>query len=178
MSQNNGPQAFRESIRLVGANETVDVPLAEINAAGTALTMNSSAIATTHSGLSTFSGGLKRQVEVVTGDEVVTTAMSGRTFICTKSSATQTFTLPTAATGALEYTFICGHASGEILVNPTGTNTFAIKASAGGASVVTASSTGIKNTAATNILGDSITLVSDGVSQWYGYAQNGIWATQ
>lgn len=107
-----------------------------------------------------------------------TSADSNKITICTKSSATQTFTLPSAATAGLTYTFICGHASGEILINPVGTDVFNIKASEGGAAVLTTTPNGIKNTAATNVVGDSITVVSDGVGAWYGIRQSGTWATQ
>lgn len=117
-------------------------------------------------------------VAVQTGDATLTPQHSNSINICTKSSATQTFTLPAATTAGLTYTFICGHASGEILINPVSTNVFNIKASEGGAAVLTTTPNGIKNTAATNVLGDSITVVSDGVGAWYGIRQSGIWATQ
>jgi hypothetical protein len=118
-----------------------------------------------------------RAVTTTTADTATyTNEDSGRIVIATKASATQVFTLPAVASG-LEFTFVCGHASGEILVNPTGTVVFNIKASEGGAAVATVAGTGIKNTAATNILGDSITLICDGTS-WYGTKQSGTWASQ
>lgn len=113
----------------------------------------------------------------------LTAAQSNTVFLATKTSGTQTFTLPAVAAG-LTYTFICGHASGEILVTPTGSvvttiTTFgAVGADADTAIVATAAGTGIKNTAATNAIGDSVTLISDGVG-WYGIGiTSGIWATQ
>lgn len=116
-------------------------------------------------------------------ETVVTAAQSGTTFLATKGSATQTFTLPAVAAG-LKYTFICGHASGEILIDQAASEvivvtTFAaVGADADTAIVTTAAGTGIKNTAATNAVGDSVTLVSDGVG-WYGVGiTSGIWASQ
>jgi len=108
----------------------------------------------------------------------LTPALVGQVAICTKSSGNQTFTLPPAQTYGLPYTFVCANAGGEILVNPVGTDTISIKASEGGASVITAAGVGIKNTAATNVVGDHVTLISDGVSQWVMIAQSGTWASQ
>lgn len=101
---------------------------------------------------------------------------SGRVIIATKASATQTFTLPAASAG-LEFTFVCGHASGEILIDQAGSEVINTKAANAGAAIATAAGTGIKNTAATNILGDSVVLVSDGTA-WYTVNQSGIWASQ
>ena len=112
---------------------------------------------------------------------------SGSVVIATKGSATQTFTLPVAATAGAgaEYSFICGHASGEILVDPDdaddikGMALAAVGADADTATLAPADNTGIKNTAASNVLGDSIILVSDGVTSWYVLGMpSGIWATQ
>jgi hypothetical protein len=112
--------------------------------------------------------------------ETLVTSDSGRITICTLGSGTQTFTLPSAVIPGLLFTFVCGSAAGEILINPAvglGQN-FSIKASEGGASVVTAANTGIKNTAATNVLDDRITVVSDGLLSWWAIQQSGIFASQ
>lgn len=113
----------------------------------------------------------------------LTAAMSGGVFLATKGSATQTYTLPAVAAG-LMFTFICGHASGEILVDQAGsevitiTSFAAVGADADTGIIATAAGTGIKNTAGTNAIGDSITLVSDGVG-WYSVGiSSGIWASQ
>lgn len=120
---------------------------------------------------------------VTAATKTVTAAMTGGTFLATASSGTQTFTLPAVAAG-LRYTFICGHASGEILINTAAsevtkiTSFAAVGADADTGIVTTAGGTGIKNTAATNAIGDSVTLVSDGVG-WYGIGiTSGIWASQ
>lgn len=114
----------------------------------------------------------------------LTTALSGTVYVATKSSSTQTYTLPAVSTAGVYFTFICGHASGEILITPQASEaivvtTFAaVGADADTQIVAPAAGTGIKNTAATNAIGDSITLVSDG-TQWNGVGiSSGIWASQ
>lgn len=136
------------------------------------------------SGSVAFTGataGVRRDFEIVaSGDKTVTSAMSGRVFMATAATGTQTFTLPDAGTTAgLTYQFICGHASGEILIDPASGDKLRIKATEdAGASVAPAAGTGIKNTAATNVLGDHIDLVFDGVDTWHMIGQSGIWASQ
>lgn len=127
------------------------------------------------------------RMNVVRGTDAtytLTTALSGTVYVATKTSATQTYTLPAVATAGVYFTFICGHASGEILITPQASEaivvtTFAaVGADADTAIVAPTAGTGIKNTAATNAIGDSITLVSDGV-QWNGVGiSSGIWASQ
>jgi hypothetical protein len=123
------------------------------------------------------------QTEASAATIAVTAAQSGGVFLATKGSATQTYTLPAVAAG-LMYTFICGHASGEILIDQaaseviTITSFAAVGADADTGIIATAAGTGIKNTAGTNAIGDSITLVSDGVG-WYSVGITaGIWASQ
>jgi len=127
----------------------------------------------------------QRTVVVGTGDATLTAEDSGKIFIATKSSATQTFTLPTAAAagGGCMYTFICGDAGGEINFVTSGTDdTIATHFAAVGAdadtAIITTTDKGLKNTGATNAIGDQCTIVSDGVGKWYGLGINcGIWAT-
>jgi hypothetical protein len=143
--------------------------------------------AATFTGATSFTGATNGIISpTVVGTDAtyaLTAAMSGGTWFATKGSATQTYTLPAVSAG-LKYTFICGHASGEILVNPTGSvvttiTTFgAVGSDADTAIIATAAGTGIKNTAATNAIGDSITLISDGTG-WYSVGiTSGIWASQ
>lgn len=169
--QYNGPQVFRESVRISGANGTVDVPLAELNAAGTALTFNSTGVPAT-------CPGLKKPVTAGTAGVTLVAADSGRVLISTKTSATQTFVLPAASNAGATFHFVCTSAASEMLVNVATGDNVQLKASEGGASVVTAASSGCKNTAATNVVGDSITLVADGTTTWIAIQQSGIWATQ
>lgn len=135
-------------------------------------------------GTAAFTGattGLRRTAEIQltgTGDTLLASE-SGLTMIATKASATQTFVLPSAATSGLTFTFICGSAAGEILIDPAGSENIITKAANNaGASVAPAGGTGIKNTAATNVLNDYLTLVSDGVDTWFTVAQSGVWASQ
>jgi len=136
---------------------------------------------TSVTGALTYSGaqsGQRLAWETQTGNDTLTAADSGKVINCTKSSGTQTFTLPSAATAGLFYTFRCGHADGEILINPITGQTISIKATDGGANVTTAAGTGIKNTAASNVVGDTMTLVSDGGTGWHMISMNGTWASQ
>ncbi len=132
-----------------------------------------------------FTAGVPRgfQTDASAATIAVAATQTGTVFLATKGSATQTYTLPAVAAG-LTYTFICGSAAGEILVTPTGSvgtvfTTFAaVGADADTAIVTLTAGTGLKNTAATNAIGDTITLVSDGVG-WYGIGITaGIWASQ
>lgn len=117
-------------------------------------------------------------VETAAATETLTAQDSGRVTICTRTSATQVFTLPVVALGLL-YTFVTTSAAGEVLVNPgNASDVFAIKVTSDqGASIVTAAGIGIKNTAATNVVGDLITVIG-GTGKWIMLAQSGIWASQ
>lgn len=135
----------------------------------------------TLSGSTTFSGatsGLRRQYTAADSNTTVTAAQSGTVFLENAGSGTTTFTLPAATTEGLEYTFICGDAGGEILIDPQTGEKISIKATADGANVAPAAGTGIKNTAASNVVGDLITLVSDGTDTWVMTAIAGTWASQ
>lgn len=119
--------------------------------------------------------------ETTTADtDTITNGDSGRVIIATKGSATQTWTLPLAATlPGQRVTWVCGSAAGEILINPNAADQISIKGLVDhSTSVKPAAGTGVKNTAATNVLGDHLTLVSDGVNTWHEVAGAGIWASQ
>ena len=124
-----------------------------------------------------------REGETTTAGENLLVADSGKVIFSAGTSSTQTYVLPAAAMG-LTYTFILTHADGEILIDQaaseviTITTFAAVGADADTAIVAPAGGTGIKNTAATNVLNDYLTLVSDGVDTWYKVAQSGIWASQ
>jgi hypothetical protein len=100
-------------------------------------------------------------------------------YVQTRSATTVTFTLPAAIAG-LQYTFVCGHADSEILIDPQAGDAIVTKThpSDDGAALAPAAGTGIKNTAATNVAGDHITLVALDGTTWYGIAQAGVWASQ
>lgn len=105
---------------------------------------------------------------------------SGSTFVTNRTSTTTTYTLPAAQTAGLRFRFILGNVGTELLINPIGTDTISIKGAntATAANITTVSPAGVKNTAATHILGDTIELISDGVSQWKMTNQSGTWASQ
>lgn len=135
--------------------------------------------AVTFSGAVTASGGLLRQVENVAADKVVTSAMSGRMFVNTKGATTTTFTLPAAEAG-LTYTFVEGNAAGEILITPATGDAIVgkIHAAQDGTALAPAAGTGIKNTAATNVAGDTVTITALDATTWYITSQTGLWASQ
>lgn len=127
----------------------------------------------------TVAGGQAPKIQA-TATYTLTTADRDRTFVDTQGAATTTFTLPTAASmpGA-SATFINGSAAGEILINPNAADQISAKGLVDhSTSVKPAAGTGIKNTAATNVLGDHITLRSDGVLTWHEVSGAGIWASQ
>jgi len=124
--------------------------------------------------------GAVRNTEAQTAEtKTVTVAESGSVFVQTRSSTTVTYTLPAAAPG-LEYTFVCGHANSEILITPASGDAIVTKihAAQDGTALAPAAGTGIKNTAATNVAGDFIKLVSLDGTTWYGVGMAGLWASQ
>ena len=111
---------------------------------------------------------------------MVAASDSGTTYIAKRSSSTQTFTLPSASTAGLTYTFINGHVDGMIYIKGQSGDTINCKSNADGTdrvSVSVAATTGLRNNSATNVLGDNITLVSDGSSTWWMTAQSGIFSS-
>ena len=124
--------------------------------------------------------GAVKNTEAQTAEtKTVTVAESGSVFVQTRSSTTVTYTLPAAAPG-LEYTFVCGHAGSEILITPASGDAIVTKihAAQDGTALAPAAGTGIKNTAATNVAGDFIKLVSLDGTTWYGVGMAGLWASQ
>lgn len=109
----------------------------------------------------------------------------GSVIVGNATSGTQVFTLPGIANTGCMLTFVAGHASGEILINAASVVTcvhthFSAVGGAPTTAIVTDASceTGIKNTAATNAIGDTLTLVSDG-TRWLGVGiASGIWGSQ
>jgi hypothetical protein len=102
----------------------------------------------------------------------LTAAMSGMTYIGTKASATQIISLPPPTTAGLYFAFVCGSAAGEINIDP-GAATYKITAPG----ITVATTKDLKNTAATNVLGDCVELVSDGTDTWWAISISGIWET-
>lgn len=116
--------------------------------------------------------------------QTLTTADCGAVIVGNATSSTQVFTLPAIGTTGCMFTFIAGHADTEIqFKTPTAvtcvfTHFAAVGADADTAIVTDASCEGgIKNTAGSNAIGDSITIISDG-TRWLGVGiASGIWAT-
>lgn len=98
---------------------------------------------------------------------VLTAADSGKTFINVSTSGSPSWTLPAAANG-LQYTFVTGNTTAGFTVTAAGT--IHAKTNAAGTAV---SGTTLTNTQATAVVGDTITLVSDGTA-WWMTAQSGI----
>lgn len=125
-----------------------------------------------------------RRVVVGSADVTIGESDAFSIYIQTSSSGVQTYTLPSAASvpGA-QLTFICGNASGEINFVTAGTDDviathFAAVGADADTAIITTTDKGLKNTGATNAVGDQCTIVSDGVGKWYGVGINcGIWAT-
>lgn len=133
-----------------------------------------------YDGVIKFGSGQKVQTESISAaTEAIAAADSGKTYVDVLGSGTTTFTLPDAAAG-LTYTFVAGSAAGEILINPQSGDAIVGKThgAENATGIAPAAGTGIKNTAATNVVGDHCTLVSlDGVT-WYMTSVAGVWASQ
>lgn len=102
---------------------------------------------------------------------VLTTAQSGGVFQNRSTSGSPSWTLPAATTNGLEYTFITANTTTGFTI--TGAQVIHAKTSATGTAIT--STTTITNTQATAVVGDSLTIVSDGTA-WWVTAQTGIFA--
>lgn len=145
-----------------------------------AYTTSPSLTALTGAGTGQLKGFTRYVGSAASSTTAVTAAQSGGTLFNTGTSSTTTFTLPAAAAG-LNYCFVeAGDAAGELLINTTGTNTVVgkIHGAENATGIATASSTGIKNTAATNVKGDFTCLTALNTTTWYMTAVAGVWATQ
>lgn len=102
--------------------------------------------------------------------QTLTAAQSGQVFV---GAVDAVFTLPAAATaGRVWYSFVTGAASVGTGLRITANAADDIFA----AGVDTAAGGSITNSGATDVIGDGVILVSDGVSRWTGIAARGIWA--
>jgi hypothetical protein len=117
-----------------------------------------------------FSSGYQRPVTqsaLVGATVALTAANSGGVFINRSTSGSPSWTLPAAGNG-LFYTFVTANTTAGFTVTAAGT--INAKTSASGTAV---SGTTLTNTQATAVVGDSITLVSDGTA-WWPMGQSGI----
>lgn len=103
---------------------------------------------------------------------VLTAAQSGGVFINASSSGTPSWTLPANAASGVNFTFICGNTFAGFTVT-SASQVIHFKTSASG--TVLTSTTTLTNTQATAIVGDTISIVSDGTA-WWMTAISGIFA--
>ena len=114
-------------------------------------------------------GGVKPRVRLITANQTLTAADSGTIFIC--NAADLVLTLPSTAEG-LVYTFVCAAVS-------VGTGMSVSPAAADNINEGVANKDLI-NTGATDVLGDSVTVVGTGTAAtaWYTTAKIGIFAAE
>ena len=134
----------------------------------TATTVN----ATTVAGSATKLGALNLAVAT---PKVLSASESGQAFVGVVDCA---FTLPTAAAAGAgaHYHIITGVASAGtgVTVTRAGSDTIDGRVSPTGATITDA--TVLTNTPGTDVKGDSVWLLSDGVSKWHMIGITGVWA--
>lgn len=103
---------------------------------------------------------------------VLTAADSGKVLINASSSGTPSWTLPANAASGVNFTFVCGNTFAGFTVT-SASQVIHFKTSASG--TVLTSTTTLTNTQGTAIVGDTISIVSDGTA-WWMTAISGIFA--
>ena len=160
-------EKYSQVVRLDGLNTNKNVNIGVAAGGSTAtLSVGSGGINTTGS----ITGGVlvpAVQSALVGATVVLTAAQSGGVFINRSTSGSPSWTLPAASNG-LEYTFVTANTTAGFTVTAAGT--IYAKTSATGTAV---SGTTLTNTQATAVVGDAITLVSDGTG-WRMTSQTGI----
>lgn len=117
-----------------------------------------------------------RRAQSKAANYTVTAADSDSTFIAT--AADVVFTLPSTSAG-LRYTFVTGALS-------TGTGTSISPAAAdkimgsvdGPTAITSADDKDLINSGASDVLGDSVTLIGDGLDGWFIVGCTGVWARE
>jgi hypothetical protein len=167
INKNRLLEKYSQVVRLDGLNTNKNVNIGVAAGGSTAtLSVGSGGINTT----GTITGGVlvpAIQSALVGATVVLTAAQSGGVFINRSTSGSPSWTLPAASNG-LEYTFITANTTAGFTVTAAGT--IYAKTSATGTAV---SGTTLTNTQATAVVGDAITLVSDGTG-WRVTAQTGV----
>ena len=119
--------------------------------------------------------GVREGLTITTADLTLTANDSGKTVVV-NAAATKTITLPAASAGAgMRFTVthqVATTSGNGHLVDPAGTDQVR------GNGFTAANGKGAVCTQATSRVGDSITLVSDGVSAWYIESVTGTWARE
>lgn len=121
-----------------------------------------------------FSGGRTRVVNqsaLVGATVVLTAADSGSVNINRSTSGSPSWTLPAATTSGLDFTFLTANTTTGYTV--TGAQVIHAKTSATGTAITT--TTTLTNTQGTAVVGDAISIVSDG-AVWWITSQTGIFA--
>lgn len=103
---------------------------------------------------------------------VLTAAQSGSVLINVSTSGTPSWTLPANAASGVNFTFVCGNTTAGFTVT-SASQVIHFKTSASG--TVLTSTTTLTNTQATAVVGDTISIVSDGTA-WWMTAISGIFA--
>lgn len=169
--------------KLIGADDTAQIGSAERPAVIEAKTITASGAITASGGVTgavtgTVTGSASKFAGVnlaVATPKVLTAAESGQVFVGVVDCA---FTLPSAATAGngAHYHIITGVASAGagVTVVRAGSDTIDGRVSPTGATITAAAT--LTNTAGTDVKGDSVWLVSDGVSKWTMIGITGVWA--
>ncbi len=108
-------------------------------------------------------------VIIATGDLTLTAANSGTTYIA--DAVDLTFTLPAPAAG-LSFTFVVATLSSStgLLISPVAADAIH------GGGLTSVDDEDLKNTAATDVEGDMVSIVGDGADGWFITSIQGTWA--
>lgn len=164
-------EKYVEVVRQDGLNTNKNVNIGIAGAGSTAtLSVGTGGISST----GPVTGGILVPViqsALVGATVVLTPAQSGSVFQNRSTSGSPSWTLPAATTNGLEFTFTTANTTAGFTI--TGAQVIHAKTSASGTAIT--STTTITNTQATAVVGDAITIVSDG-AVWWITAQTGIFA--
>jgi len=175
INKNRLIEKYLQVVRMDGLNTNKNVNVGVAAGGSTAtLSVGTGGINTTGSitATGTITGGVLvpvTQSALVGATVVLTAAQSGGLFINRSTSGSPSWTLPAASNG-LEYTFITANTTAGFTVTAAGT--IYAKTNASGTAI---SGTTLTNTQSTAVVGDAITLVSDGTG-WRITAQTGVFA--
>lgn len=128
-------------------------------------------------GILTLASGSKQvhQLQSKAANYTVLATESGATF--TTSAADVVFTLPSTAAG-LVYRFITGSLSAGTGLSVSPAAADKIMGSIGSVAITSADNKDLINTGATDVLGDSLTIMGDGADGWYIIHGTGVWARE
>lgn len=117
--------------------------------------------------------GSRDAISLAAPTQTLTAAQSGQHFVGVVDAV---FTLPAAAAGTrgVRYSFSCGAASGGtgLAISPNASDNIR------GATLGAVDNKDLINTGATDVIGDTATIVCDGVDGWIIRSLSGIWAKE